>query len=70
MYHIVQPHGGRDDFSKATVVASVRTLQEAWEHLDALHQKMSQNNVDYDYLMLVVVDEQRRAVARPTGMVS
>lgn len=70
MYHIVQPYGGDGNLSKATVVASLETLQDAWEHLDTLHSRMSQNNVGLDYLTLVVVDDQRRAVRRPVGMLS
>ena len=70
MYYIVQPYAGDGNLSKATIVASLETLQDAWQHLDALHSRMSQNNVRLDYLTLVVVDDQRRAVARPAGMVS
>jgi hypothetical protein len=31
---------------------------------------MSENNVQFQYLTLVVVDDERRAVTRPIGMVS
>jgi hypothetical protein len=70
MYHIVQPYGDGGNLSQATIVASLGTLREAWEHLDALHSRMSQNNVRLDYVTLVVVDDERRAVQRPIGMVT
>jgi hypothetical protein len=70
MYHVVQPYDDSNDYSRATVVASFETPQKAWDHLDGLHLKMLENGVHFDFVTLLVVDDQRQTVPRPIGMVS
>jgi RecA/RadA recombinase len=66
MFFVVQPYGRARDYKDATVVASLPTAVAAWEYLDSLHEKMAAGDVQLDFVDLVVVDEQRALVPRPS----
>lgn len=69
VFHIVQPYGPPGDFTKATRVASLPNAEAAWEYLDSLRARMAATEVPLDSVELVVVDDARRPVPRPSRMI-
>jgi len=69
MVHIVQPYGPPGDCTKATLVASLPNAEAAWEYLDSLRARMASTDVPLDAVELVVVDDARQLVPRPTRMI-
>jgi hypothetical protein len=69
MFHVVQPYGKQGDYGEATIVASLPTIESAWEYLDSLWARMAAGNVPPGALELVVVDDARRLIPRPSGTI-
>jgi len=70
MFLVVQPYGRAGDYKHATVLASLPTAEAAWDYLDTLHEKMAAADVQLAFVELVVVDEQRAPVSRPSTKIN
>ena len=63
-FHLVQPWG-RDTYRQATVMSIHATIEKAYARLDAIAEKLAQDELPKDTLELHVVDEKREPVPRP-----
>jgi len=66
MFHVVMPGGPPGDLEKATRVASVPTIEAAWGYLDDVRLRLALLKMPLGVIELVVVDEGRQPVPRPT----
>lgn len=69
MFHVVQPYGRNGNYSEATVVASLPTAEAAWEYLDSLWARMAAKNIQPGTVELLVVDDGRRLIPRPSATI-
>jgi hypothetical protein len=63
-YYLVQPWG-RDKYRQATVKSIHETIDDAYDRLDWIAEKLERNGAPEGYLEIYVVDEDRQPVTRP-----
>jgi hypothetical protein len=66
-YYIVQPYGRKAD--EAMIVESFDAVEDAYEVLDMMAERLDQQGIDPESLGFKVTDRNYRAVERPRLMV-
>jgi hypothetical protein len=62
---VVQPYGEPGDYHAATVVRVCPTVADAYRYIDECILTMAKHGLPHDTVELVVVDPERRLIARP-----